>query len=98
MVDGAWSSPDGVSVNVSSALAPPHQATLAGRAVVSAPPIDMWLPSLEPGEDDNDQIRFGRDVAPLEAWITDPHVQLRIDDNDPLGVDEALRRPRPAAG
>jgi hypothetical protein len=41
-------------------------------------------------------VRFGRDVAPLEAWITDPHVELHIDDNDPSGVPEALQRPRPA--
>ena len=97
MVDGSWSSPDGVRVNVSSALVPPHQAILASRAVVTAPLMDMWLPSLEPGEDDNgDHVRFGRDVAPLEAWITDPHVELQIDDNDPSGVREALQRPRPA--
>jgi len=56
----------------------------------------MWLPSLEPGDDDSgDHVRFGRDVAPLEAWITDPHVELHIDDNDPSGVREALQRPRP---
>jgi hypothetical protein len=97
MVDGAWASPDGVSVSVSSALVPPHQATLASRAVVTAPPMDMWLPSLEPGEDeDDDYVRFGRDVAPLEAWITDPHVELEIDNNDSAGVREALQRPRPA--
>lgn len=97
MVDGSWSSPDGVRVNVSSALVPPHQAMLASRAVVTAPLMDMWLPNLEHGEDDNgDHVRFGRDVAPLEAWITDPHVELHIDDNDPYGVREALQRPRPA--
>lgn len=65
---------------------------------MTAPLMDMWLPSLEPGEDDNgDHVRFGRDVAPLETWITDPHVELRIGDNDPSGVREALQRPRPAA-
>jgi hypothetical protein len=36
-------------------------------------------------------------VAPLEAWITDSHVELQIDDNDPSGVREALQRPRPAS-
>ena len=98
MVDGSWSSPDGVRVNVSSALVPPHQAILATRAVVTAPLMDMWLPSLEPGEDDNgDHVRFGRDVAPVEAWITDPHVELQIDDDDPSGVREALQRARPAS-
>jgi hypothetical protein len=97
MVDGAWSSPDGVRVNVSSALVPTDQAMLASRAVATAPLMDMWLPSLEPGEDDNgDHVRFGRDVAPLEAWITDPHVELQIDDSDPSGVRQALQRPRPA--
>jgi hypothetical protein len=96
MVDGSWSSPDGVRVNVSSALVPPHQAILASRAVVTAPLMDMWLPSLEPGDDDSgDHVRFGRDVAPLEPWITDPHVELHIDDNDPSGVPAALQRPKP---
>lgn len=98
MVDGSWSSPDGVRVNVSSALIPPDQAILASRAVVTAPLMDMWLPSLEPGDDnDGDHVRFGRDVAPVEAWITDPHVELKIDDNDPSGVRDALQRPRPAS-
>jgi hypothetical protein len=98
MVDGSWSSPDGVRVNISSALIPSDQAILASRAVVTAPLMDMWLPSLEPGEDnDGDHVRFGRDVAPLEAWITDPHVELKIDDNDPSGVRDALQRPRPAS-
>jgi hypothetical protein len=60
--------------------------------------MDMWLPSLELDEDDNgDHFRFGRDVAPVEAWITDPHVELQIDDDDPSGVREALQRPRPAS-
>jgi len=36
LVDGSWSSPDGVRVNVSSALVPPHRAILASRAVVTA--------------------------------------------------------------
>lgn len=97
MVDGSWSSPDGVRVNVSSAMVPPDQSSLASRAVVTSPLMDMWLPSLEPGEDDNgEHVRLGREVSPLEPWITEPHVELRIDDSDPFGVREALQRPRPA--
>jgi hypothetical protein len=98
MVDGVWPSPDGVSVNVSSALVPPQRATLSSRAVATAPLMDMWLPSLQAGEDDDDDhVRFGTDVAPLEAWIADPHVDLKIDDHDPSGVRQALQRPRPSA-
>ncbi len=97
MVEGSWSSPDGVRVRVASALVPPAQADIAGRAVATASPMDMWLPTLERDEDGDDSVPPGRsDMAPLEAWITDVHIEAKIDDGDPFASREAVERARPA--
>jgi hypothetical protein len=96
MVDGSWSSPDGVRAHVSSVLVPPRQAMLAGRAIATAPLMDMWLPRLESSEDEDDHLRFGQEVTPLEAWVTDRNADLKIDDNDTFAVRQALQRPRPS--
>ena len=57
--------------------------------------MDMWLPTFE-GDDEDHGVRFRRDMAPLEAWVTDVDMALKSDDGDPSGSGEALERPRPA--
>ena len=96
-VDGSWSSPDGVSVAISSVLVPTEDSDAAARALGTAPPNDMWLPTFEhyDDEDENDRQRHS-DMAPVEPWITDVRGELKIDERDPYGCSEAVQRARPA--
>lgn len=95
IVDGSWSSPDGVSVSISSALVAPGESEIAARAVNSAPRTHLWLPNLQDYEEEGERLRDG-DMAPLEGWIVDAHAELQIDKYDPLGCRDAIQRQRPA--
>jgi hypothetical protein len=97
MVDGSWSSPDGVWVMVSSGLVPVGQSNLIARVLGTAPLSNMWLPRFEcyADEDEGDRQRFA-DMAPVDAWITDIKAELKIDKHDPYASGEAVQRARPA--
>ncbi len=97
-VDGSWSSPDGVSVTVSSVLVPSGDGDVTARALSTAPPTDMWLPTFVHYEDeDKDDWQQGHsDMAPVEPWITDVQAELQIDELDPYGCRKAVQRVRPA--
>lgn len=96
-IDGAWSSPDGVRVTASSVLVPTGDANVAARALATAPPGHLWLPTLEDyGEEDEDYRRDHPDMLPVEAWITDTRVELTVDKYDPDGCHEAVQRARPS--
>jgi hypothetical protein len=94
-VDGSWSSPDGVRATVSSALVAAGQSDVAARALGTAPLSQMWLPALEHHEDEGDRRRFA-DMDPVEPWITDRHLELKIDKYDPYASGDAVKRARPA--
>jgi hypothetical protein len=96
-VDGSWSSPDDVSVAISSVLVPVGESDAAARALGTAPLTHMWLPTFEHSddEDENDRQRYS-DTAPVEPWITDVRAELKIDERDPTGCREAVQRARPA--
>ena len=96
-IDASWSSPDRVSVHISSVLVPTSDSDVASRALGTTPPPNMWLPRLEhyDDEDANDR-RVHSDMAPVEPWITDVRAELKIDEHDPYGCREAVQRARPA--
>jgi hypothetical protein len=96
-VDGSWLSPDGVRVAISSVLVPVADSEAAARALGTAPPSHMWLPTFEDlGDETKDDRQRKSDMAPLEPWITDQHAELQIDERDPFGCREATQRSRPA--
>jgi hypothetical protein len=96
-VDGSWSSPDGVRATVSSAMVPAAQSNVVARTLGTAPLSQMWLPTFEHHEDEDqgDRQRFA-DMAPVEPWITDARVELKIDQHDPYASGDAVKRARPA--
>ena len=94
-VDGSWSSPDRVSVNISSALVPTGESSAAARALATAPLTHMWLPVLEQYDEEDDRQRHS-DMAPIEPWITDVRAELKIDQYDPCGCRQAVQRARPS--
>lgn len=96
-VDGSWSSPDGISVAISSVLVPVGDSDVAARALGTAAPIDMWLPRFERSdeEDQNDGQRQSH-IIPVEPWITRCQAESKIDARDPCCCREAAERAQPA--
>jgi hypothetical protein len=97
IVDGSWSSPDGVSVAISSVLVPTGDSDVAARALGTAPLTHMWLPAFQHNEDEDENDRRSHsDMGSVEPWITDIQAELKIDERDPSGCREAVQRARPA--
>jgi hypothetical protein len=90
----SWSSPDRVDVSIVTAFVPECEAELAARALSTAPPFHMWLPSYRSYDEDD---RFGDgEYAPLEAWFFYEESREGLDRRDPLGSRAAVQRIRPA--
>jgi hypothetical protein len=95
-VDGSWSSPDSVSVAISSVLVPVGDSDAAARALGTAPLTHMWLPTFEHYDEDEKNRHGHSDMAPVESWITRVQSELKIDERDPYSCHEAVQRARPA--
>jgi hypothetical protein len=91
IVEGNWKSSDGIDVSVSSALIKQELATRAAARLAKTTPFHAWLPTLE--SDDGDEVIERSDGKEYEAWIVTPSVELRLDEDDPLGVRSAMLRP-----
>jgi hypothetical protein len=48
----SWNSPDNVNVSIVTAFVPESEAELAARAIATAPPFHMWLPSYRSYDED----------------------------------------------
>jgi len=95
-VDGSWSSPDGVSVSISSGLVPTGESDVVARALGTAPLFHMWLPKFGYNDEDEKDRHRHSEMVPVKPWITDLQAELKIDERDPYGCREALQRARPA--
>jgi hypothetical protein len=96
-INGSWYSPDGVRVDISSVLVPIEDSNASARALGTAPISQLWLPTLE-DYDDEDENEWQRrsDMTPVEPWITDLRAEPKIDERDFDGCREAVERARPA--
>ncbi len=92
VVEGSWSSPDNIRVNISSALVTPRKAKALARQLIHEKPFFAWLPTYEEHEDDDEYVR--NDKKDYRPWIVCPSLEGRIDEDDPLGAICAERRPR----
>ncbi|WP_372426174.1 hypothetical protein [Salinarimonas chemoclinalis] len=99
VVDGFWSSPDDVQVQILSALVPPAEADIAARALATAHPFDAWLPTAEHDVEGYPEASPPphREFTPLEPWIVRRDGSVKVDAHDPYGPRAALGRSRPAA-
>jgi hypothetical protein len=92
VVEGKWNSPDGIKVNVSSALVAPQKAEVLVRQLIQEEPFFAWLPTYDQYEEEHEYLSNDRkDYVP---WIVCPSVEGRLDKNDPLGSICAEWRPR----
>lgn len=89
---GRWTSPDGVSVNVTSALSERKGAVQRCTSFSKKPGHDFWLPEFW---DAGCYDRRYRKVNPFEPLVWAPeHHGLGIDQGDELAADGAASRPR----
>jgi hypothetical protein len=91
VINGDWTSPDGVRVNIDTALVPAAHALDAATAAATAPMHQAWLPTLT-RYDNGEEEQRGSEMEPLEAWITNSETDYRFDRNDPYMSTDVMKR------
>lgn len=94
VVDGAWRSPDGVNVYISSALVNGRKGRKLAKAIYEEDDaFFMWLPTLE--YDDPEYEEFRSKKPGYKPWIVSPSAEAReLDKHDPLSVISVVQRSR----
>jgi hypothetical protein len=92
VVEGSWSSIEGVDVRVMSALAPCSKGVALAKAVAAADPFHAYFPHLQSHED-GDATEALRN-APYLPWVVVGDSEARLDEVDPLAVSGATQRRR----
>lgn len=96
IVDGHWSSKDGIDISISSALIQKKHSRNAITSLSKKEPFQVWLPVLE-GEDESD--RFGtQNEDNLLPWIVSMQEYKKIDEFDPYSADTTRLRSKPSEG
>ncbi|WP_343315076.1 NACHT domain-containing protein [Brucella sp. BE17] len=89
---GRWTSPDGVSVNITSALSERKGAVQRCTSFSKKPSHDFWLPEFWDG---GYYDRHYRQASPFEPLVWAPeHYGLGIDQGEELAAHGAASRPR----
>jgi hypothetical protein len=86
---GNWTSPDGISVKITTALVAPENAKDAATKLAKADGFSAWLPCVG----DCDQFDDKPEPKTL-PWVVSPSRETAIDENDPLGSGVAINRTR----
>lgn len=89
---GRWTSPDGVDVSITSALAARKGAIGRCKDFARAPAHDFWLPEFWDGGYYDRRARTKSPFAPF-VWSPETH-NLGIDAGDEIAAKSAARRPR----
>ena len=98
IVDGSWRSPDNTRVEINSALVPRADIHTAAIALATAPLTHMWLPRLEPHEEEEERThRWRASMDPCVPWVTSENAEVKIDGHDPYGSKAAVTRSRPSS-
>lgn len=93
LVSGCWRSPDGVGVDISSALVPREHAKCAAIALGTAPEHHMHLPILRAFGDEDEE--FGSsENDPCTPFISRRQAYAKLDNLDPYGSQAAIARDR----
>ncbi|MEW4462610.1 hypothetical protein AB1K42_31360 [Roseibium algicola] len=89
---GSWTSPDGVSVNITSALSERRGAVQRCASFAKEPSSDFWLPEFWDGGYYDRRHRRANPFEPL-IWVPERN-SLGIDQGDELAAHGAAARPR----
>jgi len=88
LVEGSWTSPDGIGVRVSSALVKPENSSQLVSELMKEEPFRVWLPTRH----DVFSERGTSKKSNYEEWIVSPSCEGRLDGHDPLGSSVAMSR------
>ena len=92
VVEGSWKSPDGIEVNISSALVDPRKAKSLVKQLILVDPFFVWLPTYDQYKNEYEHLRI--DKKEYVPWIICPSVEGRLDKDDSLGAICAENRPK----
>jgi len=90
VVAGDWHSVDGIEIDIWSALVPPHSAKSLALQLSEEDPFRVWLPRVEEGDYGGEYLLSEKE--PYEPWVVWPHIQVRLDATDLLGVTTVAQR------
>lgn len=93
IIDGFWKSPDGIDVNIDSALVDPAQAPLLAKRLLRGDPFMAYLPVYSIGESGNEYM-YDRKKKGYLPVIAHPDASEGFDKEDPFGTIRAITRPR----
>jgi hypothetical protein len=93
IASGNWRSPDHITVDISTSLVPADKAARAAVAVGTSPEFQMYLPTTQAFEDEDDNYRHG-DNAPCKEWIGRREAYTKLDEYDLYGSRAAIQRDR----
>ena len=91
VVKGHWKSPDGVNVQISSALVPIRKAKSRAKELIAEEGFSVWLPTFDYDDQEEDSANRKEGFQP---WIVTPSREGNgLEEYDPLSVIEVERRP-----
>lgn len=93
LATGNWQSPDGIRVDISTALVPAREADRAAVALGLSTEFHMYLPTATAFENQDDDHR-SREHAPCKEWVSRREGYVKLDEFDPYGSRAAIQRDR----
>jgi hypothetical protein len=93
LATGNWKSPDGIRVDISTALVPAKEVHRAAVALGLSTGFHMYLPMATAFEDQDDDYR-SREYAPCKEWVSRREGYVKLDEFDPYGSRAAIQRDR----
>ncbi|TQF14696.1 transcriptional regulator [Myxococcus llanfairpwllgwyngyllgogerychwyrndrobwllllantysiliogogogochensis] len=92
VVNGDWTSMDGVQVHVSSSMVPSAEGDRVAKGVAAQDPFHINAPKVEEHEEGDPQwLEFN---TPFHPWLVDTHARAGLDETDVFGVIGAAARTR----
>jgi hypothetical protein len=91
IVAGDWTSSDGISVHISSALVISKQAKRQALSICKEDAFSAWLPSYQEREEEEEYIHDNKEG--FEAWLVRPSIEMKLEQHDTLGARCVMERP-----
>jgi hypothetical protein len=91
VVEGSWSTPDGIKVRISSALVAPRKVNALAKQMIQEDPFFVCLPTYDQYENQDPHLKsYQKNCVP---WIVCPYLEGRLDEGDPLASICTMHRP-----
>lgn len=93
VIDAIWTSPDGVTVNISSALASISRSNSLIKKLINDDPFSVYLPSLRKDVYSGKEYLENKKVG-YHPWIVNPYTDACLDEQDTSGTILAITKPK----